>query len=254
MVPEIWTVDIETRPNEVYTWSLHGEQHVGLNQVIRPGGLLMFAAQKHGTKAVESYADWVSYEGMVMAAHRIYDQADYIVTYNGVRFDNKHLRAAWVELGLTPPSPWRDIDLYRTVGKLNFPSRKLAYVCGALGLDCKTDPGGMATWDQILRGTDEEKVKAQRRMERYCKNDVRITTQLFERLRPWVDGLNLPLYAPDDVETAPSCTRCGGTEIQSRGYAYTTTYRYRRYCCTTCGGWMRDRRSEPTPNAELRNA
>lgn len=251
---EIWTVDIETRPNEVYTWSLHGEQHIGLNQIIRPGGLLMFAAQRHGSKSVESYADWEpGYEEMVKQAHRIYDSADYICTFNGVRFDNKHLRAAWAELGLPPPSPWRDIDLYRTVGKFNFPSRKLAYVCQALGVDCKTDSGGMETWDDILRGEDKDRLAAQRKMTRYCKNDVRITTQLFERLRPWIDGMNLPLYVDDDYGN-PRCTRCGSDQVQSRGWAYSTTMRYRRFACMSCGGWMRDKKSEPVFNAELRNA
>lgn len=258
MSPEIWTVDIETRPSEVYAWGLR-DQNIGINQIIRPGGLLMFAAQRHGTKAVESYAEWdCGYEEMVKRSHEIYDAADYIVTFNGARFDNKHLRACWAELGLNPPSPWRDIDLFRTVGKFNWPSRKLAYVCQRLGVDHKTDPGGFETWDHILRGTPEQAAKAQTRMTRYCKNDVKITTQLFHRLLPWIDGLNVPLISggsdEDTSQVSVRCTRCGGDNIQARGWAYTTTYRYRRYCCTDCGGWMRASKSEPVPNAELRNA
>lgn len=257
MSPEIWTVDIETRPSEVYAWGLR-DQNIGINQIIRPGGLLMFAAQKHGSKVVEAHTDWDGYEDMVRRSHEIYDAADYIVTFNGARFDNKHLRSCWAELGLTPPSPWRDIDLFRTVGKFNWPSRKLAFVCERLGVDHKTDPGGFETWDHILRGTPEQAVKAQNRMIRYCKNDVKITTQLFQRLLPWIDGLNVPLISggsdEDTSQDAVKCTRCGGDNIHHRGWAYTTTYRYRRYCCMDCGGWMRASKSEPVPNAELRNA
>lgn len=257
MSPEIWTIDIETRPSEVYAWGLR-DQNIGLNQIIRKGGLLMFAAQKHGNKSVEAHAEWDGYEDMVRRAHEIYDSADYIVTYNGVRFDNKHLRACWAEIGLPPPSPWRDIDLFRTVGKFNWPSRKLAFVCAQLGVDHKTDPGGFETWDQILRGNEEQKVAAQRRMIRYCKNDVKITTQLYQRLLPWIDGLNVPLISggnEEDMSTESAlCTRCGGENIHQRGWAYTTTYRYRRYCCADCGGWMRDKKCEPVVNAELRNA
>lgn len=257
---EIWTVDIETRPNEVYAWGLR-DQNIGLNQIIRPGGLLMFAAQKHGQKAIVTHADWDgnddpagNYETMVERIHGLYDRADYIVTYNGARFDNKHLRAAWAELGLAPPSPWRDIDLFKTVGKFNWPSRKLAFVCQQLGLDHKTDPGGFETWDQILRGTGKEQAAARQRMKRYCANDVRITTQLFERLLPWIDGLNIPMITDDGTTGALQCTRCGSTSIHQRGWAYTTTYRYKRFQCQGCGGWMRAKSSEPLANAELRNA
>lgn len=251
---EIWTVDIETRPNEVYAWGLR-DQNVGLSQVIKPGGLMMFAAQKHGSKKIEAHAQWNGYEAMVKRSHEIYDAADYIVTYNGVRFDNKHLRAAWAELGLTPPSPWRDIDLFKTVGKFNWPSRKLAFVCERLGLDLKSDPGGFETWVQILRGDGDEQRRAQRRMIKYCKNDVLITTQLFGRLLPWVDGLNLPLHTDSmDDAGAVSCTRCGSPQVHRRGWAYTTTLRYQRYRCMQCGGWMKHRRSEPLSNADLRNA
>jgi hypothetical protein len=255
--PEIWTVDIETRPNEVYAWGLR-DQNVGINQIIRPGGLLMFAAHKRGNKHVEAHAEWDGYEDMVRRSHEIYDAADYIVTFNGVRFDNKHLRAAWAEIGLPPPSPWRDIDLFKTVGKFNWPSRKLAFVCDKLGLDLKTDPGGFSTWDHILRGTDAQKASAQKRMIRYCKNDVKITSQLFDRLLPWIDGLNIPLISggsdEDTSGAAAMCTRCGGVNVHQRGWAYTTTYRYKRYCCMDCGGWMKDKKCEPVVNADLRNA
>jgi hypothetical protein len=245
-----WIVDIETRPTEAYVWGLR-DQNVGLSQVIRPGGLLMFAAQKHGQKRVETHAEWDGYEKMVKRSWEIYDSADYIVTFNGVRFDNKHLRAVWAEASLMPPSPWRDIDLYRTVTKFQWPSRKLAFVCQQLGLDHKTDPGGFETWDHILRGTDEQKAKAQRRMSQYCANDVRITGQLFDRLLPWVDGMNVPLYGEPDK---PSCTRCGSDKVHRRGFAYTTTTRYARLVCMDCGGWMKAKNSEPHPVASLRNA
>ena len=247
-MPNIFVVDIETRPTEAYVWGLR-DQNVGLSQVIRPGGLLMFAAQERGKKRVETHAEWNGYEDMVKRSWEIYDAADYIVTYNGASFDNKHFKAAWAELGLTPPSPWRDIDLYRTVRKFQWPSRKLAFVCKQLGLDHKTDPGGFETWDHILRGTDEQKVKAQRRMSMYCANDVRITAQLFERLLPWVDGLNVPLYVEADK---PACTRCGSEKVQRRGWAYTTTLRYARFACMDCGGWMRSKSSESHPAASLR--
>lgn len=251
MSPVIYTVDIETRPNEVYAWGLR-DQNIALSQIIRPGGLMMFAAQRHGSRSIASWAEWDGWQDMVKAAHRIYDEADYIVTYNGASFDNKYLRSAWAELGLGPPSPWRDIDLYRTVKKFAWPSRKLAFVCQKLGVAYKTDPGGMKTWDDIIRGDEDAARRARDRMVRYCRNDVRITSALYSRLLPWIDGMNVPMFDAGDEVGAPACTRCGSSAVQSRGYAYTTTYRYRRFWCSECGGWMRHKSSEPL-TCELRS-
>jgi hypothetical protein len=93
---------------------------------------------------------------------------------------------------------------------------------------------------------------------KYCKNDVLITTQLYNRLLPWIDGLNVPLFDSGGTGTgtdqaSASCTRCGGNRIHSKGWAYTTTTRYRRFQCKGCGGWMRAAKSEPVVSAVLRN-
>lgn len=244
----IWVYDIETTPNLVYSWGLW-DQNIGINQIVAPQDILCFAAHKIGTKGIETHASWDDHGAMVQRLHDIMDDADYLVGYNSTSFDDKLVRAQFVKAGLLPPSPFRSVDLLRTVKKhFKFPSHKLDYVCRALGLDVKVSTGGMDLWTACMNGDE----KAQRKMLRYNTQDVRITTQLFDRLKPWVDGLNLPLYASDDAEAAPSCTRCGGSKIQHRGWAYTTTMRYRRYQCQGCGGWMKSRTSEPTPT-ELRN-
>lgn len=258
MSPVIWTVDIETKPILGYTWGLW-QQNISLPQIVDPGGIMMFAAKQYGEKDIEAHCEWDDADAMVSRLHEIYDAADYIVTYNGASFDNKYISRAFVERGITPPSPHRDLDLLKVVRKrFAFPSKKLSYVCGALGLDLKTDPGGFQTWVDILspQTPEDTRAEAKDRMEQYCRNDVAITEQLFDRLKPWVDGLNVPLYSdanPFDAEPVPSCNRCGSTNLQRRGWAYTTTYRYRRYQCRACGGWLREKRSESTPS-ELRNA
>lgn len=247
----IWCYDIETSPNLVYTWGLW-DQNVGINQIVETQDILCFAATKIGSNRIESHAAWDGYGDMVSRLHAIMDEADYLVGYNHINYDNKHVRAAFVRNGLTPPSPSRNIDLMRVVKKnFKFQSNKLAHVCEQLGLSLKTDPGGFNTWRQILAGGEAERAAAQRRMVRYCRNDTKITAELYEKLLPWIDGLNVPMFSDDD---AVVCTRCGHDTVHSRGYAYTTTYRYRRYQCVKCEGWMRAKNCEPLVNAELRNA
>lgn len=228
-------------------------QNHSKNQLIEPGGLLMFSAKRLGSDDIESHCAWDDPVAMVKRSHEIYSQADYLIHYNGCSFDNKVFGTAWAEQGLGPAAPWRDIDLIKTVRKnFQLPFKSLAYVVEWLGLDHKTDPGGMDTWREILRPTSAEAQReAQQRMVAYCENDVRITEQAFEKLRPWVAGMNFPLSGSWDDE--PACTRCGSVNIHARGWAYTTAAKYRRYQCQDCKGWMRAKRSESMVNAELRN-
>jgi hypothetical protein len=242
--PIITTLDLETRPTEAYVWGLF-DQRVALNQIIRPGGIILVAAQEVGKK-VHSRAEWDGggWEAMMRWAWDVCDRTDYLVGYNSIGFDVKHLQAAWAELGMTPPSPWRNIDLLRTVrANFQWPSKKLEFVCRQLGVSHKTDPGGFSTWADILNGDDKARVAAQKRMRKYAENDVKITTELFERLRPWITGINIPLV-DGTGEERPACTNCGGENIIRKGTAFTNTTSYKRYVCTDCGKWLRARKSE----------
>ena len=55
------------------------------------------------------------HDAMIEGIWKLLDEADAVVTWNGVSFDMKHLRREFVLAGLTPPSPWKDIDLMLTV-------------------------------------------------------------------------------------------------------------------------------------------
>ena len=254
MSASIWVYDIETTPNLVYTWGLW-QQNVGINQIVESQDILSFAAHKIGTKGIETHAAWDGHEVMINRLHEIMDDADYLVGYNSIGFDDKLVKAQFVKAGMAPPSPHRGIDLLRVVKKhFRFPSHKLDYVCGALGLDTKVSTGGMDLWTACMAGD----IKAQKKMLKYNKQDVKITTELFERLRPWIDGLNIPLYGGPEAEghlpSTPICNKCGSDRLQSRGWAYTTTTRYRRFQCCACQGWLRSKKTEALPNNLLRNA
>lgn len=250
--PIIYTLDIETRPNEVYSWSLWNQNH-STSQIIKPAGILSFAAKRLDKKAVEFHADWDEngHDGMIRRLHEIYDEADGIISYNGAKFDSKWIKGEFALAGLNPPSPLKEIDLLRTVRKnFNFPSRKLDYVAQQLGLGGKVQHSGQALWNECLRPTSEASGKRARAlMRKYNIGDVKLTEQLYYRLLPWIDpGVNVALFADDGD---PRCINCGSDHIQSRGYAYTTAVRYRRYQCQACGKWLRSRRMEST--TPLRN-
>jgi DNA polymerase elongation subunit (family B) len=229
--PAIWVYDVESSPNLCWTFGLW-DQNIGINQSVQSQDILTFAAHKIGTKKIETMAAWDDYDAMIARLHEIFSEADYLVGYSNASFDDKMVRAAFVKAGLEPPAPHRVIDLLRVVKRnFKFPSHKLDYVCGALGLEHKASTGGMDLWTACMAGD----VKAQKKMLAYNRQDTKITTDLFNRLLPYC-GLNVPLHSDEDDAAAMLCTKCGSDHVTSRGFAYTTGSRYRRYQCQSCMG------------------
>lgn len=232
-------LDIETAANLVHVWGLWG-QNVGINQIITPGYTLCYAAKWADERPLLFDSIHNSKpEKMIRGVHRLLDEADAVVSYNGVKFDLPTLNKEFALHGLPPPSPYKHIDLLKTARKqFRFPSNKLDYIAKELGLGSKVKHKGHDLWVGCMNGDGA----SWRAMERYNKQDVRLLEKLYHRLLPWIkDHPNHSLYEPQE---APSCTNCGSTKLQSRGYAYTNTMRYRRHQCTHCGSWGRSRTAE----------
>lgn len=244
----IW--DCELKPNVVSAWSLF-KPTIGINQIIEPSGIICFAWRWMGEKKTEFSSEWDGgHAKMVKTLHKLFDEADVVAGYNSTGFDNKHANAEFLWAGLAPPAPYKQIDLYREVRRhFNMPSRKLDYICTRLGLGSKVSHSGMGLWNDVLRPESKEAgVKARKLMERYCRQDVDLTTDLYRILEPWLSpGVSAGLFTDEDD---PVCTNCGSGDLQRRGWAYTTSLRYRRFQCQSCLRWLRSKNSEKT--AELR--
>lgn len=222
-------LDIETTPSEVYVWQLF-DVNVGLNQLIRSGGLLSFAAKWAGEDYVFFDSTWRNdAEGMMENLWELLDEADAVVGWNSNRFDIRHINAHFAMLGMGPPSPYKKIDLMQTVRRhMKFVSNKLDYVAGALGVGNKMDTGGFSLWLDVMAG----KRDAQRLMQEYNEQDVILTEQVYDKLRPWIAP-----FINKSIELGHVCPECGGTHLQSRGFRYTATAKYRRWHCSDCGSW-----------------
>src|SRR5207342_1581751 len=191
--PKVLVIDIETQPNVAHVWGLW-KNDVSLAQLRQPGRVISFSAKWVGKRGVEFRSD--HHDGhmtMVKRAHALMDEADLIVHYNGNSFDMPWLRTEFVQAGLNPPSPHKDIDLCAVVKKtFRFPSNKLAYVTVALGLSGKLSHTGHQMWVDIMEGDDATRERAWNLMRRYNKRDVVTTEELFHRLKPWIRILPNP--------------------------------------------------------------
>lgn len=233
---KILLLDIETSPNLATVWGLFN-QNIGINQLLEPGYTLCWAAKWLGDDY--TYFDSVyrsSPKQMVKRIHKMLSEADAVVHYNGTKFDIPTLNREFLMYGLTPPAPFKEIDLLRTVrNRFRFTSNKLDYVARQLGLDAKVQHKGMELWLGCMN-KDKESWDI---MEDYNVTDVAILEQLYDKLLPWIKGhANHSLHTSDEV-----CPHCGGAHYQKRGFSYTSGGKYQRFQCNKCGTWFRGTKS-----------
>jgi predicted RNA-binding Zn-ribbon protein involved in translation (DUF1610 family) len=244
--PKILAWDIEMRPIQAYRWGLYDQSPVGLNQIIRPGGMISYAARwVDQPKSSIVYQD-IARDGlapMLQGIWNLIDEADALVSWNGQKFDTKKVNTEFALQNWGPPSEAKEIDLMLAVKKrMAFPSNKLEYVANALLGKGKVSHEGFNLWVKCLAGDP----KAWAQMEKYNKQDVHLLIELYEYLLPWVDTIpNRNLFDGFD-----GCPRCGSEHVQRRGYRYTKISKFARYQCMDCGGWSSTGKAED--RAEMR--
>jgi DNA polymerase elongation subunit (family B)/predicted RNA-binding Zn-ribbon protein involved in translation (DUF1610 family) len=235
---KILALDIETRPALAYVWKVWDE-NIGVDQIVDPGGVISFAAKWVGeSDDVEFRSDFhTGHKKMVKRLWQLLDETDIVIHFNGRRFDVPHIQREFVEAGLLPPSPFKQIDLFETVKRqFRFISNKLKHVAPQLGLQGKEEHEGFLLWAKCLEGDKE----AWARMREYNIRDTVLLEEAYEILRPWIKSH--PSIAVEEGMRA--CPKCGSERLQARGWAFTRQSKFRRYQCQECGSWVRDTHRE----------
>ena len=234
----ILELDIETSPALVYVWNLW-KPTIAINQIVEPTRVLCWAARWQGERKIMFSSEHMeSRNKMLLKIYALLDEADAVVHYNGRNFDRKHLNREFIELGWTPPSPARDIDLLLTVRRnFKFLSNKLAYITEQLELGSKVKHQGMDLWVGCLQGD----ATAWRKMKNYNMQDVRLLRNLYQLLQPWiVNHPNHALWVEDDSK--PVCRVCASKNVIRKGEERTNVLVYQRYKCKDCGANLRGRK------------
>ncbi len=242
--PRILIYDIETAPIIAQVWDIW-EQNVGLSQIQSDWHVIAFAAKWLGdTPNKTIYKDQRNSKNieddkkLLKEIWNLLDSCDIAITQNGVSFDNKKLNARFIQAGFPPPSSFKNIDTKRIASKyFRFTSNKLEYLTDKLCVKYKkkkhSEFEGHTLWTECLKGN----LKAWKAMERYNRHDVLATEELWEKLAPWdTTAPNFNIYHNDYHHV---CS-CGSKDLARNGYAYTTTGKYIRYKCKSCGKESRD--------------
>lgn len=232
-------IDIETSPNVGMIFDLWN-QNISLAQLQESGSMLCFAAiWDHSPNRPIFEAVWEpgGFERMVERAWELLDEADVVVHYNGRKFDVPWLNTCFKDLGLPPPSPFRQIDLYTAVkSQFKLPSYKLAYVADRWLDDHKMTHEGFSLWVKVMAGDP----KAQAHMRKYCIKDTKLLIPLLSKMLPWIPRIpSMATYEEGELV----CVACGSDDLTKQGLAHTQTRIYQRYRCSDCHKWMRGTRS-----------
>jgi DNA polymerase elongation subunit (family B) len=227
-------LDIETAPNLAHVWGVW-QQNVGVNQIMESSYVLSWAAKWLGSKEVMFMSlHTTTSKRMIRSVHKLLNEADVVVHYNGTKFDIPTLNKEFLQHGLVPPAPFKEIDLLKTVRqRFRFPTNKLEYVVNALGLGSKHKHPGHEMWIGCMHGDP----MSWKEMEKYNVQDTVLLEALYGKLRPWIK--NHPNYSLYSDGGGQLCPNCGGTHLQRRGMARTAASLYIRYHCQDCGTWSR---------------
>lgn len=230
-MPRILVLDIETKPAIVASFGIR-DQHLTHKQILENGGVICVGLKWVGERKVRVLSEWEhGWQGMVEGVHQALSEADAVATYNGASFDIPKLMGCFLLAGLSPPPPPTQIDIYKAVRKLGFICNKLDYIAPLLGLGGKVKHAGLEMWLQVMDGCP----KAQRKMAKYCAGDVRLTEEVYEKVRPFI--ANHPR-----LKSGGECP-CGSSNVQYRGFNHSRHFKTQRIFCLDCRSWSTGKRT-----------
>lgn len=236
--PKILFIDVETLPNVSWTWGKYDQNVLGFE---KQTCIATVAAKWQGNKevfafALPEYADYKagSYDDKLLVKQiwDLLDEADIAVAHNGNDFDFRVITGRFLFHGMKPPSPYKKIDTKLISSRVaRFNSNKLDDLGKHFGFGEKIKTN-FDLWLGCMRGD----MKCWRNMVKYNKQDVILLEKVYNRFLPYIaDHPNQALYKQDRV-----CPKCGAKRFVSKGLAFANTRAYRRLCCLSCGGWLRE--------------
>lgn len=248
--PKVLFYDIEITANIGDVWGKYEQDVIHYR---RQWYLLCFAYKWLGDKqtTVVALPDFELYDSdpendreVVKRLHALFDEADVVVAHNGDQFDQKKAHARFIHHGLTPPSPYRQIDTKKVAKRyFNFNSNKLDDLGQYFGLGHKLETGGYGLW----LGCEKGDPKAWKKMKRYNQQDVVLLEKIYRRMLPWIDNHpSMSLYGGN----MSACRNCGKGPLHSKGLQVTTTATYQRWQCQQCGRYARSRIANKTDKPE----
>lgn len=246
-LPKVLLLDIETSPIKGWIWSLWNN-NLSLDMVDSEWFILSYAAKWLGASESEVYyndmrgrVDTEDDYHLLEELWQLLNDADIIITQNGIKFDAKKINARLILNGFQPPSSYKHIDTHQIASKqFGFTSNKLEWMADKLNVEFKKLSHNSYPGFKLWKGMMADEIEAWQECELYNKHDVFSLEELYIKLAAWdKKHPNFSLYFDEPVQQC----RCGSTEFKEDGYAYTQVSKFQRYRCVKCGAESRSRKN-----------
>jgi hypothetical protein len=235
MENKILLFDIEVSPNVSYSW--FGQHEVNIIEHIEEGYILSFAYKFLGDKSVKAYS-LMDFRGneeskrsqLVKKLWELFNESSVLIAHNGDQFDVKWANRAFIKYGLTPPSPYKQVDTLKIArSKFKFNDNRLNSLGGYLGIGSKLETGGFPLWKACMMGDK----KAFKKMVKYNKQDVVLLEKVYLKLRSW--ATSIPNVVREDGHICPCC---GSKDVVAQGYKILAgKFKRQQFQCKSCGRW-----------------
>jgi len=187
-------------------------------------------------------ASYINDREIVESIRDLINSADVLVHHYGDRFDLRFLNTRCLEHGISPPAPIATIDTWRIArDNLAMTSNRLKTLGESFS---GIQKGELSKEDWKLAVHGDPDVLA--RMQQYCIDDVRVTTEVYLTLlpliknHPYIGGIaNYPVQEADR-----RCPFCQSTHTQAQGWRRTKCFQIRRMKCNDCGTWYQGERKK----------
>lgn len=235
-IPNILLLDIETAPMEVYVWGLY-KQRIPHNNIIKDWFMLSWSAKwlydDNVMSAVVTPKDALKRHdgGILSELWALLDKADIVIGHNLDRYDDRKIKARFLDNGMQPPTPYRTVDTLKVARReFALSSYKQDYITKHFKLHEKIDTsalGGFDLWKRCVNGDAD----ALQLMVSYNRQDVRGLEDVYLMLRPYIKNHpNLGVMMDETV-----CPNCGSDGlIDTDSYYHTTANKFKVFRCCNC--------------------
>lgn len=234
----ILLLDIETLPGEYYAFSpkveyLSPEMQIKDWSISCWAAKWLFEPEIMGEVVTPQEAFDRTEKSILGGIWKLMDEADIIVTQNGIDFDIRSLNSKFIENSYVPPSKYLNVDTLRVARSVfRFSYKRLDELGKKFGIGTKMKMD-FGDWVACLTNDSSAKDALDHKLE-YCKNDVApLLEDVYLRMLPWIQNHpNLGLYTNHAGNVCPKCE----SQNLNWGEEYPTpTGLFNGFRCVSCG-------------------
>ena len=224
--------DIETSPCIGWFWRPGYKLNLSYDNVYEDAKIICICYKWSGQKKIY-HLKWDKKQNdkkMIADFLKVMIQADEIVGHNADRFDTKWVRTRAMYHGLDMPPDYKSIDTLKQARTLlNLPSNRLDSIGKYFGLGQKLE-NERGLWEKVCRYNNQTALNS---MIKYCKQDVTLLEQWFDKLNKYMKPKTHLTGCKGD------CPECGSKNVQARGVQISAARgQTKRYSCMDCNKWF----------------